>query len=112
MHEIAVCEAIAGTVRQRAGDRRPALVRVRIGYLRQVVPDSLLFGWEMVTAGTDLEGCRLDVDYIPAVVACAACGERSTLELPVLACGFCDGFNVELITGDEFDLASFDVEAT
>jgi len=110
MHEIAVCEAIAGTVRQRSGGRHLAQIRVRIGYLRQVVPDSLLFSWEMVTAGTDLEGCRLDVDYIPAVVVCAACGEQSTLELPILACGSCDSFNVQLITGDEFDLASFDVE--
>jgi hydrogenase nickel incorporation protein HypA/HybF len=65
MHEISVCEAIAGTVRQRAEGRAPARVRVRIGYLRQVVPDSLVFNWEMVTAGTDLEGCNLDVDYIP-----------------------------------------------
>lgn len=109
MHEIAVCEAIAGTVRQRAGSRAPARVRVRVGYLRQVVPDSLVFSWEMVTAGTDLEGCILDVDYIPAVVACAACGARTTLEFPVLMCGSCDSADVTLVTGDEFDLASFDV---
>ena len=79
MHEIALSQAIAGTVSQRAQGRTPARVRVRIGYLRQVVPDSLVFNWEMVTAGSDLEGCVLDVDYIPAVVACAACGARTTL---------------------------------
>ena len=54
MHELAVCEAIAETVRDRAKGRVPESVRVRIGYLRQVVPDSLVFSWEMVTAGTDL----------------------------------------------------------
>jgi hydrogenase nickel incorporation protein HypA/HybF len=110
MHEIAVCEAIADTVRQRAAGRHLALIRVRIGYLRQVVPDSHVFSWEMVTAGTDLDGCGLEVDYIPAVVACAACGERSTLEVPILACSSWGSFDVALITGDEFDLASFDVE--
>jgi hydrogenase nickel incorporation protein HypA/HybF len=109
MHEIAVCEAIAGTVRDRAGDRSPASVRVRIGYLRQVVPDSLVFSWQMVTAGSDLEGCALVVDYIPAVVLCAACGTRTTLDCPVLMCGSCDGVEVELVNGNEFDLASFDV---
>jgi hydrogenase nickel incorporation protein HypA/HybF len=111
MHEISLCEAIADTVRQRAAGRAPARVRVRIGYLRQVVPDSLVFNWEMVTAGTDLAGCILDVDYIPAVVACAACGARTTLDLPVLMCGSCDSTDVTLVTGDEFDLASFDVAA-
>jgi hydrogenase nickel incorporation protein HypA/HybF len=109
MHELAVCEAIAGTVRDRARGRNPDSVRVRIGYLRQVVPDSLVFSWEMVTTGTDLEGCDLVVDYIPAVVACAACGTRSTLEAPVLMCGSCDSVDVQLVSGNEFDLASFDV---
>jgi hydrogenase nickel incorporation protein HypA/HybF len=74
-----------------------------------VVPDSLVFSWEMVTAGTDLEGCDLAVDYIPAVVACAACGARSTLAAPVLMCSSCDSVGVELVSGNEFDLASFDV---
>jgi len=111
MHELAVCEAIAGTVRERARGRYPASVRVRIGYLRQVVPDSLMFSWEMVTAGTDLAGCGLVVDYIPGVVACAACGARTALEAPVLMCGSCGSVNVELVSGNEFDLASFDVTA-
>jgi hydrogenase nickel incorporation protein HypA/HybF len=72
-------------------------------------PCLLVFSWEMVTAGTDLEGCLLDVDYVPAVVACAACGARTTLELPVPICGSCESADVELIAGNEFDLASFDV---
>jgi hydrogenase nickel incorporation protein HypA/HybF len=111
MHEISLCEAIADTVRRRAQGRAPERVRVRIGYLRQVVPDSLVFNWEMVTAGTDLADCVLDVDYIPAVVTCAACAARTTLELPVLICGACDSADVTLVSGDEFDLASFDVAA-
>jgi hydrogenase nickel incorporation protein HypA/HybF len=109
MHELAVCEAIAETVRDRAKGRVPESVRVRIGYLRQVVPDSLVFSWEMVTEGTDLAGSELVVDYIPAVVTCRACGARSTLEAPVLVCAKCESTDVELVSGNEFDLASFDV---
>lgn len=109
MHELAVCEAIADTVRERAGDGPPTRVQVRIGYLRQVVPDSLLFYWEMLTAGTDLAGCALAVDYIPAVVTCRACDRRTTLDLPILMCGACDGMDVELVSGREFDLARVDV---
>ena len=109
MHELSICEAIADTVRQRSCGRIPTRVRVRIGYLRQVVPDSLLFSWEMVTTGSDLEGCVLDIDHVPAVVECRACGERTTLGLPILACGSCDSLDVELVAGNELDLASFDV---
>jgi hydrogenase nickel incorporation protein HypA/HybF len=112
MHELAVCEAIAETVRGRAAGRSPARIQVRIGYLRQVVPDSLLFSWELLTADTDLEHCKLDIEHVPAVVACRICGNRTTLELPILVCGSCGTADVELVTGDEFDLASFDVVAT
>lgn len=40
MHEIAVCEAIADAIRQRAADRPPTVTSARTGSLRQVVPDS------------------------------------------------------------------------
>ena len=63
----------------------------------------------MRIAGTDLDGCQLDVDHVPAVVACSACGEKSTLELPILVCGSCSSLDVHLVSGDEFDLAFFDV---
>ncbi len=109
MHELAICEAIADTVRQRAEGGAPARVHVRIGHLRQVVPASLVFSWEMLTAATALEGCVLDVDYVPAVVACRTCGARTTLDLPILVCGSCDDVDVDLVSGEEFELASFDV---
>ncbi len=111
MHELAVCEAIAQTVRERAEGRSPERVRVRIGHLRQVVPESLQFSWEMLTTGSDLDGCALDVEYIPAVVVCESCGARTTLDLPIMACGACDGVDVGVVSGDEFQLASFDVAA-
>ena len=55
MHELSMCDAIARTVVDRAAGRRVLTVKVRIGHLRQVVPDTMTFCWEMVTAGTELE---------------------------------------------------------
>ena len=43
VHELSMCEAIARTVVDRAAGRRVLTVTVRIGYLRQVVPDALAF---------------------------------------------------------------------
>ena len=56
MHELSMCDAIARTVVDRAAGRRVLSVSVRIGHLRQVVPDTMTFCWEMVTAGTELDG--------------------------------------------------------
>ena len=109
MHELSLCQAILEHVEGRAAGRPVRRVDIRIGYLRQVVPDSLQFSWEMLTQGTDLDGCELVVEHIPAVVRCRACGTDTTLAWPVLACAGCEGLDVELQSGEELELAWFDV---
>jgi hydrogenase nickel incorporation protein HypA/HybF len=111
MHELAMCEAIARTVTDRAAGRQVVRVSVQIGHLRQVVPDALGFSWEMLTTGTELAGAALEVDHVPAVVVCGACGTTTTLDAPVLVCGTCDALDVELRSGDELTLVSFEVAA-
>ena len=109
MHELALAQAVAEQVDNRAGGRPVRRVEVRIGYLRQVVPDALAFSWEMLTEGTDLESAKLVIEHIPATVLCKACGIESTLDWPVLACATCESHDVELLTGDELELAWIDV---
>jgi hydrogenase nickel incorporation protein HypA/HybF len=41
VHELSLCEAIVGVVKPYADGRHVDVVRVRIGALRQVVPESL-----------------------------------------------------------------------
>jgi hydrogenase nickel incorporation protein HypA/HybF len=109
MHELSLCQAIVDTVTARATGRPVRRVDVRIGHLRQVVPDSLQFSWEMLTQGTDLEGCSLVVEHVPAVVHCRSCEAETTLDWPVLACRECESHNVDLVSGEELQIASFDL---
>lgn len=106
---MALCEAIVGTVSQHAGDRRVARVQLRIGHLRQVVPDALTFNWEVRTKGTELEGSVLDIESVPATVRCGACDGETTLDMPVMACGSCWSRDVELLTGEEFAIVSLEL---
>jgi hydrogenase nickel incorporation protein HypA/HybF len=109
MHELSLCEAIAATVTKHAGDRTAAGVVVRIGHLRQVVPDALAFCWTMLTEGTDLDGCTLEIEQVPAVIACNGCGAETTLEVPLLICRSCEGDDVTLLSGEEFQVVSLDL---
>jgi hydrogenase nickel incorporation protein HypA/HybF len=109
VHELSLCQAIVDHVDQRAAGRIVRRVEVRIGYLRQVVPESLQFSWEMITEGTHLADCELVVEHIPATVSCRACGAGTTLDWPVLACSACEGHDVDLRSGDELELAWMDV---
>ena len=109
MHELSLCEAIAGAVTRHAGGQPVTRVLVRIGHLRQVVPDALTFSWQMLSTGTDLEGSVLEVESVPATVACKACGTTTTLDMPIVACGECFSRDVTLLTGEEFAVVSLEL---
>ncbi|MGQ0617722.1 MAG: hydrogenase maturation nickel metallochaperone HypA [Acidimicrobiia bacterium] len=109
MHELSLCQAIASSVAKHAAGRPVSRVGVRIGHLRQVVVDSLLFSWQVLTDGSDLAGCELEVDHVPAVVTCRECGASTTLDFPIMMCGSCEGTEVELVSGEELLIVSIDV---
>ena len=84
MHELGLSEGLLATVIGVAGDRPVTRVRVSIGALQRVVPDSLEFGFRLVAEGTVCETARLEVAHLPVRVRCMACGvESRTDEEPV-----------------------------
>ena len=109
MHELSLCEAIAATVTKHAGDRSATSVLVRVGHLRQVVPDALSFCWTMLTEGTDLDGCALKIEQVPAVIRCGVCGVETTLDVPLMVCSACSSDDVTLVTGEEFLVVSLEL---
>ena len=109
MHELSVAEAIAGAVNRYADGQKVARVLVRIGHLRQVVPDALSFSWEMLTTGSELDGSVLEIESVPATVRCQACGAETTLDMPITACSQCYSRDVELLTGEEFAVVSLEL---
>jgi hydrogenase nickel incorporation protein HypA/HybF len=109
VHELSLCEAIAATVTKHAGDRSATSVLVRVGHLRQVVPDALSFCWTMLTDGTDLDGCALEIEQVPAVIRCDRCGAETTLDVPLMVCSQCSSDEVTLLTGEEFLVVSLEL---
>jgi len=109
MHELSICNAIASTAAKHADGRSVSQVTVQIGHLRQVVPDALQFSWEVVSSTTDLKDAALVIEQVPAVVECTNCGARTILDLPILACGKCEGFDVRLLSGEELLVVSIDL---
>jgi hydrogenase nickel incorporation protein HypA/HybF len=109
VHELSICDAIVATASRHAEGRSVTEVTVRIGHLRQVVPDALLFSWELLTDPTPLHGCALVIDQVPATVRCQECSAESTLDMPILVCSACGSFEVTLLTGEEFQIVSMEV---
>lgn len=109
MHELSICRAIADTV-NRAADGRPVrTVHLRIGRLRQIVPETLTYCWPLVNDGTSLSGSTLDIEHVPAQLRCRSCDRIQELTTPVLVCDKCAGQDVEITAGEEFLITSLDI---
>jgi hydrogenase nickel incorporation protein HypA/HybF len=111
MHELSLSGAIVNTVEKHAAGRPVSVVNMRIGALRQVVPDTLDFYFGFVSKGTVCEGARLEQELVAARLRCAACDREWGIELPVFMCPACGaGGRVEVASGDEFCVESIEVE--
>ena len=114
MHELSICTAIAKIAHQAAAGRPVERVRVDIGHLRQVVPDTLRHSWEMVVFGTPLDSVPLEVREVAAVIECRTCGSQTTLDDPIFRCAACGSTETFVVSGDELLVTSLDltVDAT
>ncbi len=110
MHELSLCQAIAGVVRPYADGRHIDVVRVKIGALRQVVPESLSFCWGLVRDYEDMPDTKLELEFVTAEVRCRSCARQSAITSQwCLLCPQCESADVEVLHGEEFLVASLDV---
>ena len=76
MHEVSIMtEALrmAMDAAKSAGAGRVLKLRLRIGSLSGVVPESLRFAFDVVCHGTMAEGASLEIEAVPAACWCATC---------------------------------------
>jgi hydrogenase nickel incorporation protein HypA/HybF len=110
MHELSVCASIADIVSRRAAERRVAAIHLRIGQLRQIVPDTLLYCWSVLSADTELDGSVLEVENVRARIICNECGQETEVgEFPLFVCAACNGADVKVIAGEEFLITALDL---
>jgi hydrogenase nickel incorporation protein HypA/HybF len=109
VHELSISNAIAKVVLEHANGRTVESVQVRVGALRQIVPDALTFCWEVVRDRPLLDRSRLEIEQVPGVIECGECGARSTLTEFVLRCPGCSGGLVTVVSGEEFLVTSIEL---
>lgn len=109
MHELSICRSIVAVVDQHAAGRGVASVNLQVGELRQIVPDTLVYCWSLVTENTGLATSQLRVERVPAAIRCTACEHRTTLARHVLVCEECGGRDVEIVAGEEFVITSLEL---
>ena len=111
MHELSIAGAVVDTALRHAEDRRVLVVTLRVGEMRQVIPDSLAFYFEIVARDTLAEGARLEQVVVPARLRCGGCSDEWDMEgTPEFRCPRCAVGEVEVIAGNELEVDSIEVE--
>jgi len=109
MHELALARSILDAAVRHCDGHRVSRVDVTVGALRQVVPDSLAFNFEVLARATPCEGASLRQHLRPARLRCA-CGEEWELAEPSFRCPRCDGGQTTVIDGDQLLVESIEIE--
>jgi hydrogenase nickel incorporation protein HypA/HybF len=110
MHELSIADAVVTIASRHAAGRRVTRVDLRVGHLRQVVPDALEFAFELVAKDTVVEGAVLAMEEVPAQVRCGPCGAETVLEAFPAHCAVCGGLDVEVVGGDELLVEALELE--
>ena len=113
MHEMGLASEIvriATEEAEAAGGGRVSALRLRVGEWSGVEVESLRFALTVLSDGTLLEGCSVEIDQVPPLFRCGSCGETYSGEGYFAPCAHCGAFGGELVQGDEMTVAELEVE--
>jgi hydrogenase nickel incorporation protein HypA/HybF len=112
MHELSIMQSALNEAlnqARQAGASRVHEIRLRIGALSGVVPESLEFAFEALAAGTPAEGAQLVIENIPARFWCETCRREFEAGEMFAECPDCHQASSALRGGREMELASMEV---
>jgi len=113
MHELSVTESVLDIACKHADKAKAKQVTdiyLVIGRLSSIVDDSVKFYWDIISKDTICEGSKLHFKRIPAKLVCTQCNHEYILEDDLMPCPNCGSAKVRVISGDEFNLDSIQIE--
>ena len=110
MHELSIASAVLDTALRHAGGRRVTTVAVRAGAMRQVVPRSLEFYFQIVARDTPCERAELQLTEVPTELRCDTCDTRWSPQVPAFRCPACGGAEVAITAGQELEVDYIELE--
>ena len=113
MHEMSIAQSLIHILQEemeKHGAKSLRSVRLSVGELTAIVPESLSFCFEIIVQGTPLEGARLLMDRIPLRGYCLQCDETFDIKDFVFVCPTCGDTAIETIEGQELSIVEMEVE--
>ncbi len=110
---MAIAEMLVEQVLRVAEENKAARVNqveVRMGLMRQVVPEALELAFEAVAKDTLAEGARLSIIEEGITARCLNCDIEFEGHVDFLQCPQCGLANIKIIAGNDIVLTSLECE--
>ena len=107
MHELSIAQSILEIVYQHVPEDQCSGVRsvkVQVGRLSGVVPESLEFCFSAIIEATPLGEARLDIVLTPVRAHCGECATTFELEGTTFICPSCESIDLEILSGTELQV--------
>ncbi|MCL4466983.1 MAG: hydrogenase maturation nickel metallochaperone HypA [Chloroflexi bacterium] len=115
MHELSITESllkIALAAGEKGGAVRITSIRIVVGDLTQVDPESVQFYLDVLAKGTIAEGALLAAERRPLRAACRDCGREFGVAEFQFVCPHCNSGDTAIVSGRELYIDSIEVEGT
>ena len=112
MHELSVAQSIIEIIQQHVPTSelsRVAAVRLTIGATAGVVPESLEFSFQALTAESLLGHARLEIETIPFRIYCNTCKTTTEDNSGFVVCGTCGSADTKIISGLEMQINEIEI---
>ncbi len=113
MHEMSIAQSMIEIIREEMRNncaKSLKSVRIEIGTMSAIVPDSLSFCFELSIKETELEDAELIIDVIPLTGFCHSCEQTFEIKDYAFECFSCGSTNIEIIAGRELSITELEVE--
>ena len=112
MHELAIARNILEIVRQSVPEEQAPdvkWVRIRVGRLSGVIPDSLDFCFSAILGDTNMRRAGLAIEQVPTVSRCKECGHQFQIDDMIFVCTTCKSTDLELVSGRELQVVEIEL---
>jgi hydrogenase nickel incorporation protein HypA/HybF len=112
MHELSIAYEIGSIVDQYVKPEQKQLiksVRVKIGKLQNILPDSLIFCFDAVNSTGNSVGPKLEIEQISVAIRCNKCGSVTEIEGYAFGCNKCGSTDIKVIRGNELSVTEIEL---
>ena len=113
MHELSIAQSLLDIVLEQSeihGVEQVKVIKLQIGELAAVVPESLSFCFELLSKDTLADGAALEIETLPVVARCSNCEILFQVEHHKFICPDCGEPTLEMVSGRELSVASIEGE--